>query len=88
MKRTTEEDGTILHNMKNRLLNNWGWLRIVRLVIGAYVVYGGIQQIDYLMLFFGGLFLVQAVFNLGCRSCSSGNCEIDPEKLKESTDAN
>ena len=70
--------------MKERLLNNWGWLRIVRLLIGGYVVYGGIQQVDYLMLFFGGLFLVQAVFNLGCGGCASGNCEINPRASKES----
>ena len=66
--------------MKDRILKNWGGLRVVRLVIGGYVVYGGLQQTDYLMLTFGGLFLVQAVFNLGCGSCASGNCEIPQQK--------
>ena len=73
--------------MKDRLLKNWGWLRIVRLLIGGYVFYGGLKEMDYLMLFFGGLFLVQSIFNFGCGGCASGNCEIDPEKLKENTDA-
>ena len=69
--------------MKDRILKNWGWLRVVRLVIGGYVVYGGLQQTDYLMLTFGGLFLVQAIFNFGCGSCASGNCEIPNPKEKE-----
>ena len=73
--------------MKDRLLNNWGWLRIVRLIIGGYVFYGGLEQTDYLMLSFGGLFLAQALFNFGCGRCASGNCEIKPKDLKENTDA-
>jgi len=68
--------------MKSRLLNNWGWLRIVRLIIGGYVFYGGVIQTDYLMLFFGGLFLVQSIFNFGCVACTTGNCEIPNPKEK------
>jgi hypothetical protein len=68
--------------MKN-ILNNWHWIRILRLVIGGYVLYGGINQSDNLMLFFGGFFVVQAIFNWGCSGCSSGNCKVDTDKLSE-----
>ncbi len=69
--------------MRDRILKNWGWLRIVRLLIGGYVFYGGLEKMDYLMLFFGGLFLIQSIFNLGCGNCASGNCNSNPEQLKK-----
>jgi len=66
--------GTSLHD-------NWSIIRVIRLIIGIYVLYGGIIQSDKLFLFFGGLFTIQALFNFGCSSCSSGNCNVNTNKL-------
>ncbi len=55
-------------------------MRILRLVIGAYLLYGGISQSANFMLFFGGFLLVQAIFNFSCSSCTSKNCKINTTK--------
>lgn len=64
--------------MKNLLLKNWDFVRILRLLIGlgvgGYAAWAG----DYFLATLGGLFIIQALFNLSC--CGSGGCSVAPEK--------
>ena len=64
--------------MKNLLLKNWDFVRTLRLLIGlgvgGYAAWAG----DYFLATLGGLFIIQAVFNLSC--CGSGGCSVAPEK--------
>lgn len=64
--------------MKNRILYNWNWIRIIRLAIGSYGLTQGIMRSENLMIGLGAFFLIQAIFNFGCSSCSSGNCKVKP----------
>ena len=68
--------------MKN-ILNNWHWMRIIRLGIGAYGLIDGIQRSEILMIVLGSFFIIQAIFNWGCSSCASGNCKVNTDKLGE-----
>lgn len=60
--------------MKNLLLKNWDFVRTLRLLIGlgvgGYAAWAG----DYFLATLGGLFIIQALFNLSC--CGSGGCSV------------
>ena len=65
----------------DKLLENWSFSRILRLVAGIGLgIYGAISK-DYLFLFFGGLFLFQAVLNLSC--CGAIGCNTNTDKAKK-----
>ncbi|MBL4593173.1 MAG: hypothetical protein JKX68_05060 [Flavobacteriales bacterium] len=66
--------------MINRIANNWHWMRIVRLGIGGYGLVQGLMYSENLMIGIGAFFLIQGIFNFGCSSCSTNNCEIKPTK--------
>ena len=62
------------------LKGNWHAMRVLRLVLG---VFAGIEYFsvhDPLLLFVGSVFLVQALFNVGC--CGAGACEWSPDGKK------
>ncbi len=67
----------------NRFLNNWTLMRVIRLGIGGYGLVDGLQRSEILMIVLGTFFIVQAIFNWGCSSCASGNCEIKTENTDE-----
>ena len=56
-------------------MGNWNFLRIIRLVGGAYFIYGGIVKADYLSITLGGILFAQAVFNMGC--CGVNACSTN-----------
>lgn len=64
--------------MKNLLLKNWDFVRTLRLLIGlgvgGYAAWAG----DYFLAALGGLFIIQALFNLSC--CGSGGCSVASQK--------
>ena len=65
---------------KRNILYNWHWMRVVRLAIGGYGLTQGIMNTENLMIGIGAFFLIQGVLNIGCNSCSTGSCEIKPNK--------
>jgi len=69
--------------MKNRILYNWNWMRVVRLGIGTYGLVEGITHSENLMIGLGAFFLIQGVLNFGCSSCATGNCEIKSNNKDE-----
>lgn len=64
--------------MKNLLLKNWDFVRTLRLLIGlgvgGYAAWAG----DYFLAALGGLFIIQALFNLSCYG--SGGCSVASQK--------
>jgi hypothetical protein len=62
--------------MKNILTRNWHLMRIIRLVLGGFIVYDGLRSHEYLFVFFGGAFMYMALFNLGC--CGPQGCAVTP----------
>jgi hypothetical protein len=48
-------------------------MRILRLVLGGVAIVEYFSTPEPLLLFIGGVFLVQGIFNLGC--CGAGACE-------------
>ena len=69
--------------MKESLLTDWSFLRIIRVVIGAVIMIDGIQTVMWLSMIIGGIFLYQGIFNVGCGACVGGSCEIPENKVAQ-----
>lgn len=66
--------------MLSILKNNWHFMRILRLALGGLAVVEYFSMHDLLLLFIGGVFLVQGIFNIGC--CGDGVCTWTPDGKK------
>lgn len=64
----------------NRILKNWDFVRIVRLLLGVLIAIYSISSKDYIFLVLAGFLLFQAIMNISC--CGSGGCNTDT-KYKE-----
>jgi hypothetical protein len=62
-----------LESIKEILLRNWSFMRILRLILGISLGYQAYQMNDAFAWIFSGFFLFQAFSNTGC---AGGNCEI------------
>ena len=58
--------------MKNMLLNNWNFFRLLRLILGVIIIAQSIYSKDWQMSIVGSLFTGLALFNIGC--CGAGGC--------------
>jgi hypothetical protein len=61
--------------IKNTLLTNWNFMRILRLGLSVIILVQAVQMSDPLFGLFGAFFLIQALTNTGC--CAAGNCTTD-----------
>lgn len=66
--------------MKETLLNNWGLMRILRLVMGTLMMYQFYITGDKIVVAIGAVLLYQALFNKGC--CANNACA--PKKTTNS----
>lgn len=62
-------------NWKYRILRNWNFIRMMRLMLALTVITTASKSEEWLFLFIGGILLIQAVLNIGC-TCYAGNCSI------------
>lgn len=69
--------------MKETLLTNWSFMRIIRLALGAFIAYDGFRTHEYLIMSMGLLFTGLAVMNLGC--CGAQGCGV-PSKQVNATE--
>jgi hypothetical protein len=58
--------------MKNRILKNWTFRRLLFLSIGIYIITSSIQKQEYIGAFFGLYAAAMGVFAFGCAT----NCGI------------
>lgn len=64
----------------NRILKNWDFIRVVRLLIGIGIAIYSITSKDYIFFMLGGLLLFQAIMNVSC--CGAGGCYTDNQQEK------
>jgi hypothetical protein len=73
--------------MKEQIINNWNFMRVLRLAAGIAIVVQGIVAKEALFAIMGLVLASMAVFNAGC--CGSGGCVTTPAKksvsVKETT---
>jgi hypothetical protein len=58
--------------MLANLTQNWGFMRIIRLLVGGYALFEAIRASDVLIGFMGAVLVSMALLNAGCGSQSCG----------------
>jgi hypothetical protein len=72
--------------MKERFLNDWNWMRFLRLFLGIIATVQGFLQKEY-ALSLAGLFLTyMAIANIGC--CGVNGCTVDYNKTRQTEKEN
>ncbi len=69
--------------MKQALLSNWTFFRILRLVIGIVIIVQAVMTKDSLFGVAGLMITSMAIFNVGC--CGAGGCNTQTKKTSETT---
>lgn len=64
--------------MKQTLLSNWNFIRVLRLLMGIAIIVQAVLARDIMFGIAGALFTVLAIFNMGC--CGSGACYTPVKK--------
>jgi hypothetical protein len=77
--------------MLANLTQNWGFMRIIRLIIGGYALFEAVRSSDIFIGIMGTVILGMALFNIGCgpqgcgvptnRSKSTHSEEIEYEEV-------
>ena len=72
--------------MKQLLLTNWNFFRLIRLFLGVMIVVQSFEVKDWMYGLVGILFSLMALFNKGC--CSVNGCATPIKKIEnnESTE--
>jgi hypothetical protein len=66
--------------MKERILNNWTFMRALYLLMGIAVIVQSVMSQQWFGVAFGGYFASMGLFAFGCAAgnCDSGNCVTKP----------
>ena len=66
--------------MLELILRKWTFMRFLRLGMGVWLIVESITSHETAFMILGGLFLVQAVFNVGCMG---GNCAVNTPQMRQ-----
>ncbi len=65
--------------MKQMILSNWNFMRVLRLIMGIAIAVQAVITRDALFGLAGFLLAAMAVFNVGC--CGTGGCDTPLKKF-------
>ena len=68
--------------IRETLLTNWNFMRLLRLGLGIYIAIQAVETQSKISMIFAVFFLFQALTNTGC--CGSNGCAV-PLKKNDST---
>lgn len=64
--------------MKDRILFNWHWMRVIRLILGISIIVQGASMHKWIFMIIGILFAALALLNIGC--CGTSSCPTNMRK--------
>ncbi len=64
--------------MKQQLLQNWNFMRLIRLGLGIFIIAQAVTMKDWTMGVLGIAFTAMPIFNIGC--CGVGGCATPVKK--------
>jgi hypothetical protein len=70
--------------MKEVILNNWSFMRVIRLLAGIAIIIQAIANKDAIFGVAGFLFTIMALFNTGC--CGTAGCYTPMKKTSKTTE--
>lgn len=59
--------------MKERILHNWTFMRVMYVIVGGMVIAGSVTQREWIGILFGAYFASMGIFAYGC---AAGNCGL------------
>jgi hypothetical protein len=65
--------------MKQAILTNWSFFRVLRLVLGVVILGQAFYAKDVSIGLLGLLFTLMPVFNIGC--CGAGGCYVPSKEV-------
>jgi hypothetical protein len=68
--------------MKERILNNWTFMRAIYLLMGITVIVQSVINQQWFGVAFGGYFASMGLFAFGC---AAGNCATEPIQKSNTT---
>jgi len=60
--------------MKERILTNWNWMRVMYLLLGAFMTIQALASQQWFVALAGAYFASMGLFGFGC---ASGGCAVD-----------
>lgn len=75
-----------MNAIKQRLLTNWHWMRILRLVLAVWLLVMAVETSDIVTGLFSAFFLYTAVAGVGC--CGPRGCYTTRPDNESSSDIN
>jgi hypothetical protein len=72
--------------MKERILTNWTFVRVLFVVIGISIIVQSVMARQWFGVFFGGYFTSMGIFSFGCASgkCFGVNCRTETSQSSAS----
>ncbi len=70
--------------MLNNIVKNWNLVRVLRLVMGIFLVIEAIKSGMWILVAVGAVFVVMPLLNTGC--CATGNCSVPTRNSKNTDD--
>lgn len=72
--------------MKERILTNWTFIRVLYLIVGIVVIIRSVMNQQWYGVASGGYFASMGLFAYGCAagSCFGGNCSTEPKQQSTS----
>jgi hypothetical protein len=64
----------VIIEMKERILTNWNWIRVMYLLTGVFMTVQALTSQQWLIALAGTYFASMGLFGFGC---ASGGCAID-----------
>jgi hypothetical protein len=62
----------------NTYFRKWNFMRMLRLILGIFIIVQGIHAQEWILAVMGALFSLMPVFNIGC--CGSSGCSVRVRK--------
>ena len=68
--------------MKNRILTNWTFVRVLYLLMGLFVISQSAMSHQWIGILPGAYFALMGLFAFGCASgnCFGGSCAVEPKQ--------
>lgn len=64
--------------IRQRLLTNWHFMRVLRLILSVWILGMAVSAHDWLMGIFGAFFFYTALLGVGC--CGPAGCYVKKDK--------
>lgn len=70
--------------MIQNIIKNWNLVRLLRLVMGIFLVVEAIKSGMWFLVAVGAVFVAMPLLNIGC--CATGNCSVRTHNSKNTND--